>query len=102
MLLGPDKFVQRCATTNATGEQAILTFELDKQECLEAQYKGVRVVNRWVLHSIQGECACQEQPLEVHPSLSPDAVVLAQLHALRYSQQTTKYIHAFLCTRASL
>lgn len=84
MLLGPDKFVQRCAVTNSTGELAVLMFELDRQECLEAQYKGVRVVNRWVLHSIKGECACTAQPLEAHPSLSPDAVVLAQLHALRY------------------
>lgn len=83
MLLGPDKYVQRCATTSATGEEAVLTFELDKQECLEAQYKGVRVVSRWVLHSIIGESACAEQPLEAHPSLSPDAVVCAQLHALR-------------------
>ena len=83
MLVAPDKFVQRCAIQNSTGEQAILTFELVLQECLQPSYKGVRVVSRWMLHNIQGECAVADQPTEAHPSLSPDAVVLAQLHSLR-------------------
>lgn len=83
MLVAPDKFVQRCAIQNSTLEQAILTFELILQECLQPSYKGVNVVNRWMLQTIHGESAVIDQLAEPHPSLSPDAVVLAQLHSLR-------------------
>ena len=83
MLVAPDKFVSRCATQNLTGEQAILTFELVLQESLQPSYKGLMAVDRWMLHTIQGESAVVDQAVVPHPSLSPDAVVLAQLHSLR-------------------
>ena len=83
ILLSPEKFVQRCAVKSSIGEQAVLTFELVQQECLQSAYKGVQVVTRWVLHSVTGESDICEQPRGPDPSLSPDAVALAQLHALR-------------------
>lgn len=83
ILVTPEKFVQRCAIKSSIGEEAILTFELVQQECLQSAYKGVQVVNRWVLHSITGEPDRTGQPDCPDPSLSPDAVALAQLHALR-------------------
>ncbi len=83
ILLSPEKFVQRCAVKSSIGEQAVLTFELVQQECLQSAYKGVQVVKRWVLHSVTGESDICEQPRGPDPSLSPDAVALAQLHALR-------------------
>ncbi|DBA85141.1 TPA: hypothetical protein ACH3X2_005861 [Trebouxia sp. C0005] len=83
ILLSPEKFVQRCAVKSSIGEQAVLTFELVQQECLQSAYKGVQVVKRWVLHSVTGESDICEQPRGPDPSLSPDAVALAQLQALR-------------------
>ena len=83
ILVTPEKFVQRCAIKSSIGEEAILTFELVQQECLQSAYKGVQVVNRWVLHSITGEPDRTGQPNCPDPGLSPDAVALAQLHALR-------------------
>lgn len=83
ILLSPEKFVQRCAVKSSIGEQAVLTFELVQQECLQSAYKGVQVVKRWVLHSVTGESDICQQPRGPDPSLSPDAVALAQLHALR-------------------
>ena len=78
-----DKFLQRCAVRSSTGEQAILTFELIQQECLQSAYKGVQIVQKWVLHSVTGECDICSPPHAPDPSLSPDAVALAQLHFLR-------------------
>ena len=82
-MVSPEKFVQRCAITNSVGEQAVLTFELLQQECLQSAYKGVQVVKRWVLHSITGEADLPEAPQRPSPALSPDAVALAQLQLLR-------------------
>ncbi len=83
ILVSPEKFIQRCAIESSIGEQAILTFELVQQECLQSAYKGVQVVKRWVLHSITGESDICEYPRGPDPRLSPDAVALAQLHNLR-------------------
>lgn len=82
-MLSPEKFIQRCAITNGVGEQAVLTFELVQQECLQSAYKGVQVVKRWVLHSITGEADLSDVPQQPDPKLSPDAVALAQLQFLR-------------------
>lgn len=82
-MVSPDKFVSRCDITTGVGERAVLTFELMQQECLQSVYKGVQVVKRWVLHSITGECAVAGAPQQPDPSLSPDAVALAQLQMLR-------------------
>ena len=83
IMVSPAKFVQRCAIKNGVGEQAVLTFELLQQECLQSAYKGVHVVKRWVLHSITGECHTPDLPQQPDPSLSPDAVALAQLQYLQ-------------------
>lgn len=83
MMVSPEKFVQRCDITSGVGERAVLTFELMQQECLQSAYKGVQVVKRWVLHSITGESCFVGVPQQPDPSLSPDAVALAQLNLLR-------------------
>ena len=83
MMVSPEKFVQRCNITTGVGEEAVLTFQLIQQECLQSAYKGVQVVKRWVLHSITGESGVAGVPHQPDPSLSPDTVALAQLQFLR-------------------
>lgn len=101
-LVSPEKFIQRCAIESSIGEQAILTFELMQQECLQSAYKGVQVVKRWMLHSITGDSDVSDHPQGPDPSLSPDAVVLAQLHSLRMGKLDEVCSFASPASQASL
>ncbi|KAL3163070.1 hypothetical protein ABBQ32_009492 [Trebouxia sp. C0010 RCD-2024] len=102
MMVSSDKFVQRCDITTGVGERAVLTFQLMQQECLQSAYKGVQVVKRWVLHSITGESAVVADLQHPHPSLSPDAVALAQLQLLRQGQLEEVCAFASPSSHASL
>lgn len=35
--VSPDRYLQRCAVVSESGEEAVLAFEMLKQECLESQ-----------------------------------------------------------------
>ena len=89
MALGEGAFLQRCAVVTASGEAATITFRLARTETLEPQFRGLRLVKRWVLASVTGESTAPEEEEEAepccapHPRLSPQAVVLAQLSGLR-------------------
>ena len=89
MVLDEDTFMQRCAVVTTSGEATTITFRLTRCETLEPAFRGMLLVKRWVLASITGESAVLEEdgvaPLcyGPHPSLSPEAAVLAQLSALK-------------------
>ena len=87
LALDDSQFVQRCAVVAASGEAVTITFRAQRTETLEPQYRGLRLVKRWVLASVTGEpqylpdVASGQRP---SPCLSPEAVVQAQLDALRH------------------
>jgi hypothetical protein len=50
---------------------------------LLCRYKSVLVSNKWMLKGVTGECNSDELPSHPSPSFPPEAVVEAQLAALR-------------------
>lgn len=84
MAISTDRFLQRCAVVAPSGEECTLTFTLERQDCLEPQYGAPPLVTkRWMLKSVVGEACCDELPSHPSPSFPPEAVVQAQLQALR-------------------
>jgi hypothetical protein len=47
------------------------------------RYKSVLVSKKWMLKGVSGECNSDELPSHPSPSFPPEAVVEAQLAALR-------------------
>lgn len=82
--LAPDRFLQRYEVVSRSGEEMVLTLDMQLEECLQPKYRGLQVVKRWFLRGITGEPAYPgEVPLRPEPCWGPDAVVQAQLEALR-------------------
>lgn len=97
-----DRFLQRCAVVGASGEQAVLTFELVLQDALEPRYRGINMAQKWFLRSVAGEPGCEEEPKGPNPRLSPDLVVLAQLQALKDSDPAGVYQFASQSNRKAM
>ena len=91
MALDDSTFRQRCAVVAASGEASIITFCMRRVETLEPQFRGLRLVKRWVLASVTGESDANEEGDEgseiteftPRPRLSPEVVVQMQLSALQ-------------------
>lgn len=81
--LGPERYVERVGVTAASGEEAVLRFEMALQEAVVSQYKGIAITKRWFLRAITGEPAEPELPSAPAPIHGPEAVVRAQLAALQ-------------------
>ncbi|KAL4434663.1 hypothetical protein ABPG77_002786 [Micractinium sp. CCAP 211/92] len=82
--LGPDRFLQRYEVVSRSGEEMVLTVDMQLEESLQPKYRGLQVVKRWFLRGITGEPAYPgEAPLKPEPCWGPDAVVQAQLEALQ-------------------
>ncbi|GBF89018.1 hypothetical protein Rsub_01517 [Raphidocelis subcapitata] len=89
-----DRYMQRCAVVAAGGEEAVLSFEMLQQECLENQYRGPPLMRkRWMLRSVRGEPAAAASP-RPSPAHSPEAVLEAQLSALADQRYTDVFAHA--------
>eukprot|EP00887_Chlorella_sp_A99_P003188 scaffold9.g3188.t1 len=52
--LGPERYVERVGVTAASGEEAVLRFEMALQEAVVSQYKGIAITKRWFLRAITG------------------------------------------------
>ncbi|KAI8468911.1 MAG: hypothetical protein J3K34DRAFT_425570 [Monoraphidium minutum] len=92
-----DRYLQRCEVVSESGEEAVLSFEMLQQECLENQYRGPPLVRkRWMLRSVRGESGDDAAPLPAHPSptYAPEAVLQAQLAALREHSYVDVFAHA--------
>lgn len=62
-----------------------------------ARYRGPPLLSkRWMLQSVTGECNSDELPAHPSPSFPPEAVVEAQLAALRWVQPGTQSVQ--MCT----
>lgn len=95
MQVSADKFLQRCAIVAPSGEECVLTFTLSLQEAMESQYRGPPLVTRkWMLSAVVGECNSHELPAHPSPSFPPEAVVEAQLQALRECKVASVFAHA--------
>ncbi|KAK9817148.1 hypothetical protein WJX72_010312 [[Myrmecia] bisecta] len=96
LLLAPGRFAARCSVCGATGEQSILTFNLQLEERLQAAYRGAQVAAFWVLQSITGEPVHPPDVLitEPDPQYPPEAVALSQLRALRHGNAAACFLHA--------
>ncbi|KAL4856801.1 hypothetical protein ACK3TF_002860 [Chlorella vulgaris] len=82
--LAPTLFRQRYEVTTQSGEEMVLTFELQLEEALEPKYRGLQLVHKWFLKAIKGEPACPgELPLKPEPRWGPETIVQAQLAALQ-------------------
>ncbi|KAL4447540.1 hypothetical protein ABPG75_004759 [Micractinium tetrahymenae] len=82
--LAADRFLQRYEVLSQTGEEMVLTIDMQLEESLQPKYRGLQVVKRWFLKGITGEPAYPgEVPRKPEPCWGPDAVVQAQLEALR-------------------
>lgn len=79
-----DKYLQRCLIVSPSGEECILSFTLTLQDCLQPRYRSAPTVAKcWRLRAIIGEADCTHLPAHPSPSFPPEAVVEAQLQALR-------------------
>ncbi|KAG2490231.1 hypothetical protein HYH03_011355 [Edaphochlamys debaryana] len=86
MRTGEDRAVLRYGLRSDSGEEAVLTFTLECGEMLAPQYKSIRIERVWQLLSVTGEPDMDPEddvPSAPHPSLPPEAVVAAQVAALR-------------------
>jgi len=83
LTLAPGESLQRALVVGHSGEEVVLVWRLRVEEALIPQYKGLGVAERWVVCSITGEPADQLLPCEPSPAVPPEAVVTAQLEALR-------------------
>ena len=78
-------YVQRFATQDERGEEATLTLRMTLEERLAPNYKSATVFEQWVVHSVTGEPAEDAHlPSEPHARVAPEAVVAAQLDALKW------------------
>lgn len=58
--VSPERYLQRCAVTSQSGEEATLSFEMLQQDSIESQYRGAPIVRkRWMLRSVCGEASSQ-------------------------------------------
>lgn len=81
--LAADRFLQRYSVVAASGEEMVLTFDMQLEECLQPKYRGLQVVKRWFLKGITGEPAYPgDLPRKPEPCWGPEAVCQAQLEAL--------------------
>lgn len=94
ILVSPTKFMQRCAVSSDAGEDTIITFSLELQDSLQAQYKGIQMSRRWMLRGITGEYPDEDLPLSPSPDIPPEAVVRAQLQALSCKDFATVFSFA--------
>ena len=93
--VSPERYLQRCAVTGAGGEEAVLSFEMLQQDCLQSQYKGPPLVRkRWMLRSVRGEPAREAAAARPAPAHPPEAVLASQLAALREQRFTDVFAHA--------
>ncbi|KAI7839987.1 hypothetical protein COHA_006308 [Chlorella ohadii] len=82
--LAQDRFLQRYSVVSASGEEIVLTFDMQLEECLQPKYRGLQVVKRWFLKGITGEPAYPgDVPRKPEPCWGPEAVCHAQLEALQ-------------------
>jgi hypothetical protein len=82
--LAPDRFLQRYNVVACSGEEMVLTFDMQLEECLQPKYRGLQVVKRWFLKGITGEPAYPgDVPRKPEPCWGPEAVCQAQLEALQ-------------------
>ncbi|EFN59604.1 hypothetical protein CHLNCDRAFT_56464 [Chlorella variabilis] len=82
--LAPDRFLQRYEVATQSGEEMMLTFDMQLEEALVPKYRGLQVVKRWFLKGITGEPAHPgDLPAKPEPCWGPEAVVQAQLAALQ-------------------
>lgn len=91
-----DRYLQRCAVVSHSGEEAVMSFEMVQQECLESQYRGPPLMRkRWMLRSVHGESSSDAAlPAHPSPSYAPEAVLQAQLAALREHSFVDVFAHA--------
>lgn len=67
---------------------------------LLCRYKSVLVSKKWMLKGVTGECNSDELPSHPSPSFPPEAVVEAQLAALRWGGHGRLQKCAFRATPA--
>ncbi len=85
LLVDDAMYVQRFATQDERGEEATLTLRMTLEERLAPNYKSATVFEQWVVHSVTGEPAEDARlPSEPHARVAPEAVVTAQLDALKW------------------
>ena len=85
LLVDDAMYVQRFATQDERGEEATLTLRMTLEERLAPNFKSATVFEQWVVHSVTGEPAEGAQlPSEPHAGVAPEAVVAAQLDALKW------------------
>eukprot|EP00878_Enallax_costatus_P001044 GHUV01001179.1.p1 GENE.GHUV01001179.1~~GHUV01001179.1.p1 ORF type:complete len:365 (+),score=98.94 GHUV01001179.1:962-2056(+) len=102
MHVTPDRYLQRCAIVSPSGEECVLTFGTTLQEVSECQYRGPPLLSKkWMLQSVTGECNSDELPAHPSPSFPPEAVVEAQLAALREGRVASVFAHASPENKAS-
>lgn len=94
LLTARDKFHQRLAVTSHSGEDLVLTARMVLEERLEARYKSCKVSEGWVLSGFVGEPADIEIPTAPSPIHPPEAIVAAQLEALRLGDVATVFSFA--------
>ncbi|PSC68411.1 DUF4864 domain-containing [Micractinium conductrix] len=84
LMLAPGRFLTRFSVVAQSGEEMVLTVDLQLQESLQPKYRGLQVVKKWFLKGITGEAACPgDLPSKPEPCWGPEAVVMAQLEALQ-------------------
>uniref|UniRef100_A0A383WPH7 Uncharacterized protein n=1 Tax=Tetradesmus obliquus TaxID=3088 RepID=A0A383WPH7_TETOB len=102
MHISPEKYLQRCAIVAPSGEECVLTFSAALQEVQECQYRGPPLLSKkWMLQGVSGECNSDELPSHPSPSFPPEAVVEAQLAALREGRVASVFAHASPENKAS-
>eukprot|EP00877_Chromochloris_zofingiensis_P007885 jgi/Chrzof1/334/Cz01g11230.t1 len=95
MHVTPEKYLQRYSVVSSYGEECVLTFTLCLQETLESQYRGAPLLShKWMLQSVVGECSSDALPAHPSPSFPPEAVVEAQIQALRCQKVASVFAHA--------
>lgn len=81
--LSPERCLQRCAVSTASGEDMVLVLDLQLEDALAPRYRSLQLVKQWILCGVTGEAATPELPAIPQPCHGPEAVVAAQLQALR-------------------
>ena len=83
LLVDDHAYVQRFALTTDLGEETVLTLRMKLEERLSPDYKSATIYEQWVVQSVVGEPADCELPTRPEGRHPPEAVVDAQLAALR-------------------
>ena len=81
--VGLGRCLQRYSVTTQSGEAMTVVFDLLLEEAVEPRYRGFKVVDKWFIKGLTGEAADLELPSTPDPCHGPEAIISAQLAALK-------------------